>query len=264
MLNAWSQPISQAAGQHLHAGSSARPAALSAPRLRPLHPRRPLHRIAVSRHFLPRHGHRQSPARHRLGREFRGMAIDQTGAESDRRPQMFGHPRGLTYLFTTEMWERFSYYGMRAILVLYLTNFLLLHPTVDGVLGYHAMKSFFEIGVQRRTAARRPAPLVDHLRQLHRLRVSDAVLRRHDRRPLARPALQRDRRRRDHGDRRIHADVAVSCCSSACCCSSSAMASSSRTSPRRSAISTSPATAASTAPIRSSMSASMSARSSRR
>ena len=37
-------------------------------------------------------------------------------------PQLFGHPRGLTFLFTTEMWERFSYYGMRAILVLYLTK----------------------------------------------------------------------------------------------------------------------------------------------
>src|SRR5437868_14576733 len=34
----------------------------------------------------------------------------------------FGHPRGLSTLFFTEMWERFSYYGMRAILVLFLTN----------------------------------------------------------------------------------------------------------------------------------------------
>ena len=33
---------------------------------------------------------------------------------------LFGHPRGLSVLFFTEMWERFSYYGMRAILVLYL------------------------------------------------------------------------------------------------------------------------------------------------
>lgn len=33
----------------------------------------------------------------------------------------FGHPRGLSTLFFTEMWERFSYYGMRAILILYLT-----------------------------------------------------------------------------------------------------------------------------------------------
>ncbi|MGB5377532.1 MAG: MFS transporter, partial [Muriicola sp.] len=34
--------------------------------------------------------------------------------------QLFGHPVGLYILFFTEMWERFSYYGMRAILVLYL------------------------------------------------------------------------------------------------------------------------------------------------
>ena len=33
-----------------------------------------------------------------------------------------GHPRGLTTLFFTEMWERFSYYGMRALLTLYLTK----------------------------------------------------------------------------------------------------------------------------------------------
>jgi POT family proton-dependent oligopeptide transporter len=33
-----------------------------------------------------------------------------------------GHPKGLYLLFMTEMWERFSYYGMRALLILYLTN----------------------------------------------------------------------------------------------------------------------------------------------
>lgn len=36
--------------------------------------------------------------------------------------EMFGHPKGLFVLFFTEMWERFSYYGMRAILVLYLVT----------------------------------------------------------------------------------------------------------------------------------------------
>jgi len=36
--------------------------------------------------------------------------------------QLFGHPIGLFVLFFTEMWERFSYYGMRAILVLYLVS----------------------------------------------------------------------------------------------------------------------------------------------
>ncbi len=33
-----------------------------------------------------------------------------------------GHPKGLFLLFSTELWERFCYYGMRAILVLYLTD----------------------------------------------------------------------------------------------------------------------------------------------
>ena len=34
----------------------------------------------------------------------------------------FGHPRGLATLFFTEMWERFSFYGMRALLTLYMIN----------------------------------------------------------------------------------------------------------------------------------------------
>ena len=37
-------------------------------------------------------------------------------------PRQYGHPPGLYVLFTTEMWERFSFYGMRALLVLYLTK----------------------------------------------------------------------------------------------------------------------------------------------
>ena len=39
----------------------------------------------------------------------------------ETRKELFGHPLGLYILFFTEMWERFSYYGMRAILVLYIT-----------------------------------------------------------------------------------------------------------------------------------------------
>jgi len=38
--------------------------------------------------------------------------------------QFFGHPRGLATLFFTEMWERFSYYGMRGFLILYMTKAL--------------------------------------------------------------------------------------------------------------------------------------------
>lgn len=41
---------------------------------------------------------------------------------SAEKHELFGHPRGLTLLFFTEMWERFSYYGMRAIFALYMIN----------------------------------------------------------------------------------------------------------------------------------------------
>ncbi|MFL5575257.1 MAG: peptide MFS transporter [Gemmatimonadaceae bacterium] len=51
-----------------------------------------------------------------------GVATDRPAVFDDRA--LFGHPRGLGLLFITEMWERFSYYGMRAILVLYLVNAL--------------------------------------------------------------------------------------------------------------------------------------------
>jgi POT family proton-dependent oligopeptide transporter len=43
----------------------------------------------------------------------------------------FGHPRGLSTLFFTEMWERFSYYGMRALLILFMTA-----PVAGGGLGF--------------------------------------------------------------------------------------------------------------------------------
>ena len=72
------------------------------------------------------------------------MSRTDISAVQDTEPQLFGHPRGLTFLFTTEMWERFSYYGMRAILVLYLTNFLLLSGHAEHVAGYATLKSIFE------------------------------------------------------------------------------------------------------------------------
>jgi proton-dependent oligopeptide transporter, POT family len=57
---------------------------------------------------------------------------------------LFGHPRGLTFLFTTEMWERFSYYGMRSLLVLYMTKFLLLSDHSGNVIGLDALKRALE------------------------------------------------------------------------------------------------------------------------
>jgi POT family proton-dependent oligopeptide transporter len=58
--------------------------------------------------------------------------------------EIFGHPRGLTFLFTTEMWERFSYYGMRSLLVLYMTKYLLLGDHSGNVIGLLAVKRGLE------------------------------------------------------------------------------------------------------------------------
>src|SRR5262245_4698829 len=50
--------------------------------------------------------------------------------DSTHGPQLFGQPRGLATLFMTEMWERFTYYGMRAILILFMAG-----AVADGGLG---------------------------------------------------------------------------------------------------------------------------------
>src|SRR4028119_1397025 len=51
----------------------------------------------------------------------------------------FGHPKGLAVLFFTEMWERFSFYGMRALLVLYLTqHFLFADHEAQGLYAAYA------------------------------------------------------------------------------------------------------------------------------
>jgi POT family proton-dependent oligopeptide transporter len=55
--------------------------------------------------------------------------VAATDAAIDRG--FFGHPSGLSTLFFTEMWERFSYYGMRAFLILYMTA-----PVAAGGLGF--------------------------------------------------------------------------------------------------------------------------------
>ncbi len=60
------------------------------------------------------------------------------------RAELFGHPRGLTFLFTTEMWERFSYYGMRSLLVLYMTKYLLLEEHSGAVIGLLTVKRALE------------------------------------------------------------------------------------------------------------------------
>ncbi|MGB8704329.1 MAG: peptide MFS transporter [Gillisia sp.] len=52
------------------------------------------------------------------------MATETQSAQDFFKTNVLGHPAGLFVLFFTEMWERFSYYGMRALLVLFLTSSL--------------------------------------------------------------------------------------------------------------------------------------------
>jgi proton-dependent oligopeptide transporter, POT family len=56
----------------------------------------------------------------------------------------FGHPAGLGWLAFCELWERFSYYGMQALLVLYLTNYLFLPENIGQVAGIDALRHAIE------------------------------------------------------------------------------------------------------------------------
>ena len=56
------------------------------------------------------------------------------GDAPSRDTSFFGHPRGLLILFLTEMWERFSYYGMRGLLIIYLTQHFLFSDERSGIM----------------------------------------------------------------------------------------------------------------------------------
>lgn len=58
--------------------------------------------------------------------------------------RLFGHPRGLAYIAFTESWERFSFYGMQALLVLYMTGHLLQPGVVEGVAGFAGVRGAIE------------------------------------------------------------------------------------------------------------------------
>ncbi|MBI1797424.1 MAG: peptide MFS transporter [Candidatus Eisenbacteria bacterium] len=70
-------------------------------------------------------------------------AVETVAPPTER--QFLGHPRGLFLLFFTEMWERFSYYGMRSLLVLYMVKHLFVQPDVgQRVLGFTALRGVLE------------------------------------------------------------------------------------------------------------------------
>jgi POT family proton-dependent oligopeptide transporter len=57
---------------------------------------------------------------------------------------IFGQPKGLYYLAATEAWERFSYYGMTALVVLYMVNQLLLPGHVENIAGFRGFRAALE------------------------------------------------------------------------------------------------------------------------
>jgi proton-dependent oligopeptide transporter, POT family len=59
------------------------------------------------------------------------------------KPDFLGHPRGLWYLAFTEAWERFSYYGMQALLVLYMVKYLLLPGRIEHVAFFDSFRKLY-------------------------------------------------------------------------------------------------------------------------
>jgi len=78
------------------------------------------------------------------------MSSVASGIIARRDKGFLGHPTGLGWLSFAEFWERFSYYGMQALLVLYMTHWLLLPGHVDQVIGFGPFRELLQslYGVQ--------------------------------------------------------------------------------------------------------------------
>lgn len=75
----------------------------------------------------------------------RGKTVaNNSGADAGTDRAFFGHPRGLGYLAGTELWERFSFYSMQSLLMLYMTKYLLLPENSGKVTGLRTYRSVVE------------------------------------------------------------------------------------------------------------------------
>jgi proton-dependent oligopeptide transporter, POT family len=72
------------------------------------------------------------------------MATHKTEAIRHGDTAFLGHPRGLGWLSFSEFWERFSYYGMQTLLVLYMTHQLLQPGHVENVVGFGPFRAAIE------------------------------------------------------------------------------------------------------------------------
>lgn len=79
-----------------------------------------------------------------MGDEHETMTTGEAPLPRAGDAAFFGHPKGLFYLAFTEAWERFSYYGMTALVVLYMVNQLLLPGHVEHIGGFSGFRSGLE------------------------------------------------------------------------------------------------------------------------
>ena len=80
-----------------------------------------------------------------LAAEISSPIEPSLAAEGVNPRQLFGHPIGLSVLFFTEMWERFCFYGMRALLALYVAHHLSQHGVAETVPGFFAVRHGLEV-----------------------------------------------------------------------------------------------------------------------
>ena len=125
-----------------------------------------------------------------------------TAAASSR--DFLGHPRGLAVLFATETWERFSYFGNAALVVLYMVEIpARARPGRERARLWRGQgRARIPVRTARAAAARLAA-----VRLLYRACLFHADPGRAHRRPPARPAPHRHHRRRADGDRPFHDGV---------------------------------------------------------
>jgi hypothetical protein len=72
------------------------------------------------------------------------MNSDAIALQAPRDTAFLGHPKGLFFLAFTEAWERFSFYGMTALVVLYMVNQLLLPGRVEHIAGIAGFRAAIE------------------------------------------------------------------------------------------------------------------------
>ena len=102
------------------------------------------------------------------------VTVDAPPGRPPDRGGFFGHPRGLSTLFFTEMWERFSYYGVRPLLILYMAAAL-----ADGGFGFTRLQASAIVGIYASSVYLASLPggwIADRLLGLRRAILTGAAL----------------------------------------------------------------------------------------